>query len=116
MAQLYTGYIETFNPEAKGAPARTAGSAIAQNFFEQSHRELVTWEKGKERRVYWQKMGESASMDFIHNFEKDKPLANPLWEKARQGYIQWANRIYAQDMKNWLHLQPSRPLHAPSVP
>lgn len=106
MERLYRGYIETFNPEAKGPAARTAGSAIAQNFFERAHREHVTWEQGKERRTYWQKMGEQSSMEFIHGSEKGKAFANPVWEKARQGYRNWAAEIYKQDMKTGFTYDP----------
>jgi hypothetical protein len=99
LERLYQGYIETFNPEAKGPAARTAGAAIASNFFDRAHREHVVWEQGKERRVYWQKMGDQAGMQFIHQFEKGKAFANPLWEKARLAYKNWAEQIYAQDLK-----------------
>lgn len=106
MARLYEGYISTFNPEAKGAPARTAGAAIASNFFEQAHREHVVWQQGKTRRTYWQKMGESASMQFIHDFEKGKKFSNPEWEKARLGYKGWAEQIFRQDMKTGFTYDP----------
>lgn len=101
MESLYNTYIETFNPEAKGAPARTAGAAIARNFFAQAQREHMTWEAGKERRKYWQKMGPKASMDFINAMEASRPLSNPVWEKARQGYRNWTADIVAQDQRTY---------------
>jgi hypothetical protein len=106
MERLYQGYIETFNPEAKGPAARTAGAAIASNFFEQAHREHVTWQQGKERRVYWQKMGPEASMNFINKFEKGSRLDNPIQEKARVAYKNWADQIYAQDMRTGFTYDP----------
>ena len=106
MAGLYENYIELFNPEAKGAPARTAGAAIASNFFEQTHREHVVWQQGKERRIYWQKMGPEASMDFINKFEKGQKLLNPIQEKARLAYKNWAADILAQDMKTGFTYDP----------
>jgi hypothetical protein len=101
MESLYNTYIETFNPEAKGAPARTAGAAIARNFFEQARREHQTWEAGKQRRVYWQKMGPKASMDFINAMETSKPLTNPIWEKARAAYKNWTAEMVAQDQRTY---------------
>jgi hypothetical protein len=106
MEQLYTGYIETFNPEAKGPAARTAGAAIARNFFDQAHREHVTWEQGKQRRTYWQKMGETASMQFIHGAEKGTRFDNPVWEKARLAYSNWADEILKQDMRTGFTYDP----------
>lgn len=106
MEQIYTSYIETFNPEAKGPAARTAGSAIAQNFFDQAHREHMVWEQGRERRRYWQKMGEVPSMQFIHDVEKGKPLPNLMQERARQTYKRWAEAIFKQDMKTGFTYDP----------
>ena len=106
MSRLYEGYISTFNPEAKGAPARTAGAAIAANFFEQAHREHAVWQQGKERRIYWQKMGSEASMEFINKFEKGGKLPNPIQEKARLAYKNWAADIYAQDMRTGFTYDP----------
>lgn len=102
MESLYNTYIETFNPEAKGPAARTAGAAIARNFFAQAQREHMTWEAGKQRRVYWQKMGPKASMDFINAMETSRPLSNPVWEKARQGYRNWTADLVAQDQRTYL--------------
>jgi hypothetical protein len=101
MESLYNIYIETFNPEAKGAPARTAGAAIARNFFDQAHKEHVTWEEGKQRRVYWQKMGTKASLDFIKAMETGTKLSNPTQEKARLGYKAWNEAIVAQDVRTY---------------
>jgi hypothetical protein len=100
LGRLYEGVIETFNPEAKGPLARIAGSAIAQNFFKQYHKELLFWNSPKvqERRTYWNKMGEKPGMDFIHAFEKGLRFDNPVWEAARRAYKVWANEIYKQDM------------------
>jgi hypothetical protein len=101
MESLYNTYIETFNPEAKGPAARTAGAAIARNFFQQAMREHQVWEAGKRRREYWQKMGSKASMDFINSMETGKPLANPVQEKSRQAYRTWTADLVAQDQKTY---------------
>jgi hypothetical protein len=101
MEALYTSFIDTFNPEAKGPAARAAGAAIARNFFSLAQREHLTWEAGKQRRVYWQKMGTKASMEFIDAMESGRPLANPVWEKARQGYKTWASDLVAQDQRTY---------------
>jgi hypothetical protein len=101
MESLYNTYIETFNPEAKGPAARTAGAAIARNFFDQARREHQTWEAGKQRRVYWQKMGPKASMDFINAMETSKPLTNSVWEKARAAYKNWTADMVAQDQRTY---------------
>lgn len=106
MENLYTSYIETFNPEAKGPAARVAGSAIVQNFFEQAHREHVIWQQGKVRRTYWHKMGKDASMQFVHGFEKGARLSNPVWEKARLAYKGWADAIFQQDMRTGFTYDP----------
>jgi hypothetical protein len=98
MERYYNSFIETFNPEAKGAPARTAGSAIAQNFFQQSWKEMQVWHEGIERRNYWLKMGKDASTKFINGFELGKRFDNPQWETARRGYASWNADIYKQDM------------------
>lgn len=102
MESLYNTYIETFNPEAKGPAARTAGAAIARNFFAQAQREHITWEAGKQRRVYWQKMGPKASMGFINAMETSRPLSNPVWEKARAAYRNWTVDLVAQDQRTYL--------------
>jgi hypothetical protein len=106
LESLYSSLIETFNPEAKGAPARTAGAAIASNFFEQSHREHVVWKQGKVRRNYWLKMGKEAGIQFINKFEKGGAFDNPLWETARQGYKNWARQIFQQDMRTGFTYDP----------
>ena len=97
MGRLYQGYIETFNPEAEGPAARTAGAAIARNFFEQAHDQHKIIQDGKLRREYWLKMGKDAGMEFIHQFEKGKRFANLEWEAKRLEYKKWAERIYRQD-------------------
>jgi hypothetical protein len=106
MGKLYDKYIETFNPEAVGPQARTVGSAIAQNFFEQAHREHLVWENGKKRRTYWNKMGEKVQMAFLDASERGKSLADPLQEKARLGYKAWAADIFKQDMKTGFTYDP----------
>lgn len=106
MEKYYNAFIETFNPEAKGAPARTAGAAIAKNFFDQQHLELVTWQKGLRRREYWNKMGPSAGMEFIHGFEKGKKFDNPQWEQSRRAYENWGAEILKQDLKTGFTYDP----------
>jgi hypothetical protein len=106
MSRLYQGFIEMFNPEAKGAPAKTAGAAIARNFFQQAMKEHSVWELGKQRREYWMKMGDKAGMDFINQFEKGRKFANPIWEKARLKYKDWAADIFKQDMKTGFTYDP----------
>jgi hypothetical protein len=101
MAALYHGYIETFNPEARGPAARTAGAAIARNFFKQAEAEHKTWELGKKRREYFLKMGPTASMEFVHGMESGKPFTNPIWERARQVYSNWTNALVAQDTRTY---------------
>ena len=101
MESLYNTYIETFNPEAKGAPARTAGAAIARNFFDQAHKEHITWEQGKQRRTFWNKMGTKASLEFINAMETGKKLSNPTQERARLGYKNWNAEMVAQDARTY---------------
>jgi hypothetical protein len=101
MSRLYEGFIETFNPEAKGAAAKTAGSAIAQSFFREAEAQNRIWEQGKERRKYWQKMGQQAGKDFINQAELGKKFSNPIWENARQSYGNWTRDIVAQDTKTY---------------
>lgn len=101
MGGLYNSYIENFNPEAKGPAARIAGSAIAQNFFKRAEIEHQIWEKGKERRTYWLKVGKDAQVKFLKDSEKGTKLSNPEQEQARIGYKNWVNRIYAQDVATW---------------
>lgn len=99
MSRLYESYLATFNPEAIGAPARTAGAAIAKNFFDLAWREHKIWQEGKLRRNYWLKMGDDAMKRFVSQFERGVKFDNPDWERFRQDYKSWADRIYQQDMK-----------------
>lgn len=101
MESLYNTYIETFNPEAKGPAARTAGAAIARNFFQQAWEEHKTWQDGKTRRDFWQKMGSKVSMDFINKFEKGMKFLAPDIEAKRQLYKDWSEALVAQDRRTY---------------
>lgn len=106
LAAQYDKFIDTFNPEAKGPEARVAGSKIAQNFFTEAQREHAVWEKSKPRRQYWQKMGKEAGLAFIRAVDAGKKLTNPIEEKARLAYQNWAQRLYEQDVATGFNYDP----------
>lgn len=101
MGRLFESFIKTFNPEAMGKFARQAGADIAHNFFELAHKDLRYWENGKERRIFWQKQGQGAGMNFIKLMESGRPLGNPVLETMRRGYRTWTKQILEQDHKTW---------------
>lgn len=106
LARIYEGIIETFNPEALGPNARSAGVAIVQSKFEEARRQMLYWDRGKDRRNYWLGMGKASAAQFIEGLEKGVKFANKQWEDQRQFYKKWADEIYKQDMKTGLEYDP----------
>jgi len=98
MEVLYSGLIETLNPEAKGPIARAAGSEIAQNFFEEAHRQHVRWDKPAwTRRTHFMKLGKEASIEFLKQMEKGVQFKNPELEQFRLAYRAWTDEMIRQD-------------------
>lgn len=106
LARIYEGIIETFNPEALGPYARSAGVAIVQAKFEEARRQMLYWDRGKDRRNYWLSAGKEPAKRFIEGLEKGIKFANKEWEAQRQFYKNWADEIYKQDMITGLEYDP----------
>jgi hypothetical protein len=98
--------IDNLAPELKGPMAAQAGAKIAQGFAEEAYRQNKFWQDGIQRRVYFQKMGDEASINFLKDSEKGKAFSNPIMEAARQGYAGWAKRIYFQDLATGFTYNP----------
>src|ERR1700676_4454767 len=106
LARVYEGIFETFNPEALGIDAKKAGVAVVQAKYEESRRQLLYWERGKDRRNYFIAMGKEVSLKFLEGAEKRIKFANKQWEENRLFYAKWNDDMYKQDMKTGLEYDP----------
>lgn len=88
--------IRTFNPEALGPEAKSAGAILAKNISEQMQKDSAYFHRSAQRRAFWNYRAEEAQ-DFINGFEKGKKFADPVLNKAAEGYRAWNAEIAAKE-------------------
>lgn len=88
--------IRTFNPEALGPEAKTAGATIAKHISKQIQADSMRGHQSAARRSWWIKNADMAR-GFIAKAERGERLKNPWLEKARRIYARENKEIALQD-------------------
>lgn len=97
--------LRNIAPESLGPEAKQAGAVVAKAIAERTRSESVHWHQGMERRKFWN-ANLALVRPFIAGFEKGKAFADPILNKAAEGYRAWSRAIVDQDKAAEIEYDP----------
>lgn len=98
LREYYKQALTTFHPEGLGKEAEVAASTVAKAISQQMQKDSSYFHRAAGRRNFWSQRMPEARM-FIDGFEKGQKFADPLLNKASEGYREWNREIFENDRR-----------------
>lgn len=92
--QYWEGLLRVFSPESIGPEAKRAGAIIASAVADSGLNEAMLYgPASQKRRTFWNYHADIIP-DFVRTFESGGKFADPLVQRAAEGYKTWSKKIY----------------------
>lgn len=105
LREYYKQALTTFHPEGLGKEAEVAASTVAKAISQQMQKDSSYFHRAAGRRNFWSQRMPEARM-FIDGFEKGQKFADPLLNKAFEGYREWNREIFDNDRRLGFTYEP----------
>jgi hypothetical protein len=92
-------------PESLGKDAKAAAAILGKNQAIQMMKEAQFQTYMEPRRTFWNYRTQEAGQ-FIDGYERGQTFADPLLNKAAQGYRNWNHQIYLSDVAKGVKYEP----------